>query len=247
MTYKFGKRPPKLDYRTLRFAKYLTPELPPPPPAYNVLDQVYANLPLAAHDTSMLFPLDGNGKYGCCTIAGIAHASTVYGGLVGNLDIPSEADVVKFYKCRTHGFDTGLNMLDVVRYWRKHKVFGDKILAFAALDLKTHKHDYVKTAIQLFGGVYLGFQVQADCQLDFNAGRPWTPGSLLNEGHAVYAVAYDAEGVTVLTWGSTQKGTWAWFDQTADEAYALLPPEAEMVNFTPGFDFAQLQSDLAAI
>jgi hypothetical protein len=29
-----------------------------------------------------------------------------------------------------------------------------------------------------------------------------------------------------------------------DEAYAILPPEAQKPGFAKGFDFAQLQSDL---
>jgi hypothetical protein len=32
-----------------------------------------------------------------------------------------------------------------------------------------------------------------------------------------------------------------------DEAYAILPPEAEQAGFAPGFNFAQLQTDLAAV
>jgi hypothetical protein len=57
-------------------------------------------------------------------------------------------------------------------------------------------------------------------------------------------VAYDAAGVTVLTWGNTQKATWAWWDECVDEAYAILPPEAAKKGFAPGFDIAQLQKDL---
>jgi hypothetical protein len=32
--YRFGKHPPKMDYRTLRFADYVTPGLAAPPPSY---------------------------------------------------------------------------------------------------------------------------------------------------------------------------------------------------------------------
>ena len=35
--YRFGKHPPKVDYRTLRFKNYLTPEIAAPPASYNVL------------------------------------------------------------------------------------------------------------------------------------------------------------------------------------------------------------------
>jgi hypothetical protein len=57
-------------------------------------------------------------------------------------------------------------------------------------------------------------------------------------------VAYDQNGVTVLTWGNIQQGTWAWWDECVEEAYAILPPEGQNPGFAKGFDFAQLQSDL---
>ena len=102
-------------------------------------------------------------------------------------------------------------------------------------------------AIQLFGGVYLGFQVQQNCVQEFDAHKPWTPGPLTNDGHAVFATGYDQNGVTVLTWGNTQQATWAWWDECVDEAYAILAPEAEKGGFAPGFDFAQLKADLADV
>jgi len=59
--------------------------------------------------------------------------------------------------------------------------------------------------------------------------------------------AYDAAGLTVLTWGSTQKATWPWSEECVDEAYAILPPEATDTSFRPGFNFAQLKADLQAV
>ena len=89
--------------------------------------------------------------------------------------------------------------------------------------------------------------MQQNCQQEFAAHKPWTPAPLTNDGHAVYAVGYDQNGVTVLTWGNTQQGTWGWWDECVDEAYAILPPEAKNPAFAPGFNFAQLQADLAAV
>jgi len=50
--------------------------------------------------------------------------------------------------------------------------------------------------------------------------------------------------LTMLTWGSTQKGTWAWWDECVDEAYAIVPPEAKKAGFAPGFNVQQLLADL---
>ena len=239
--YRFGKHPPKSDYRTLRFANYVTGSLAAPPAAYNVLDRVFAEL--GTKDPSVLFPMDGNDTLGDCTCAALAHAITVYRGLVGPRKvIMAEKAVTKLYMHLTGGVDSGMNELDVLNYWRQHSVDGDRILGFAAIGPKNHTH--VQQAIQLFGGVYLGFQVQKNAQQEFEQRKPWTPGPLTQDGHAVFATGYDATGVTVLTWGNTQKATWAWWDECVDEAYAILPSEASKPSFAPGFDIAQLKADL---
>ena len=241
--YRFGKHPPKVDYRTLRFRNYLTSAIAPPPASFNVLDRVYANLKTS--NPANLFPMDGNDTLGDCTIAALAHAITTYRGLLGHEKIMSRQAVVKLYEHLTGGPDTGLNEFDVLNYWRQNKVSGDEILAYVSIDPKNHTH--IQQAIQLFGGAYLGFQVQQNCVQEFDNHQPWTPGPLTNEGHAVYAVAYDANGVTVLTWGNTQQATWAWWDECVDEAYAILPPEAKKPGFAPGFNIAQLQTDLGDV
>jgi hypothetical protein len=239
-TLRFGKHPPKHDYRTLRLRNYLSPELSPPPPSFDVLADVYKKLKVS--DPSELFPMDGNDQYGDCTIAALAHATTVYAGKVGDKKIPPQGLVEKTYLHLTGGVDSGLQELDVLNYWRTHAVGGEKILAYVKLDERNH--DTVKQAIRLFGGVYLGFQVQKGCEQEFEQHKPWTPAPLTPHGHAVYAVAYDAKGVTVLTWGNTQLATWGWWDHCVDEAYAILPPQAKASDFDPGFNFKQLQADL---
>lgn len=238
--YRFGKHPPKVDYRTLRFKNYLSPTIAPPPASDNVLTRVYQKLKVT--DPAKLFPMDGNDTLGDCTIAALAHAVTVYRGLLGKKTIMAKQDVIKLYMHLTGGVDSGLNELDVLNYWRQNKVDGDEIITYAAIDVKNHTH--LEQAIHLFGGVYLGFQVQENCIQEFDAHKPWTPGRLTSDGHAVFAVAYDQKEVTVLTWGSTQQATWAWWDECVDEAYAILSPEAPTFE---GFDLAQLKTDLAAV
>jgi hypothetical protein len=242
--YRFGKLPPKVDYRTLRFKNYLTSAIAPPPSAYNVLTtSVYPKLKTT--DPTTLFPMDGNDTLGDCTIAALAHADTVFHGILGTNGIMAKQSVVKLYMHLTGGVDSGLNELDVLNYWRQNSASGDRIVNYVSIDPRNHTH--VQQAIQLFGGVYLGFQVQQNCVQEFDAHQAWTPGRLTSDGHAVYAVAYDQTYVTVLTWGNTQQATWAWWDDCVDEAYAILPPEAQEPGFAPGFNFAQLQSDLADV
>lgn len=244
---KFGKHPRRSDYRTLRFHDYLTDAIPAPPASCDVVARVLAELAVSGSTESIagLFPMDGNDQYGDCTIAAAAHATTVWHALTGRHYVSHAATVEHAYFALTGGDDTGLVELDVLNHWRHHSMTGEKILAYAKVD--PHNHDHVKQAIALFGGAYLGFQVQEAALDDFDAGRPWTPGPLTNDGHAVYVVAYDATTVTVLTWGATQKATWGWWDECVDEAYAIVPGDAKKTGFAPGYDLAQLETDLQAI
>jgi len=243
MGYRFGKHPVKSDYRTLRLRTYLTSALAPPPASFDNLARVFSNL--GTSDVATLFPMDGNDQYGDCTIAGLAHAATVFRGMVGKKAIMTTKAVEKLYFHLTGGVDSGLPELDVLNFWRQHSESGEQLLAFAQIDPKNHTH--VQQAIRLFGGVYLGFQVQQDAEADFRARKPWTPGVLTKDGHAVFATGYDTNGVTVLTWGDTQQGTWGWWDECVDEAYAVLPKDAKNAKFEPGFNFAQLQADLSDV
>jgi hypothetical protein len=241
-TFRFGKTARQHDPRTLQLARYMTIAVPPPPAKHDVLAAVYSKL--GTSDPTALFPMDGNDTVGDCTVAALAHAATIYFGLVGTRKLMTAKAVKALYFRLTGGVDSGLNELDVLNYWRKHTEAGDKILAFAEINRKNHTA--VKQAITLFGGAYIGFQVQENAINDFDARRTWTPGTLTQDGHAVYVVGYDAKGVTVLTWGNTQKATWAWWDECVDEAYAILPPQAKVVDFS-GLDLTQLYADLAAL
>ena len=242
-SYRFGKHPPLRDYRTLRFKDYLTSSLNPPPASANTLPRVYDGVRVS--DPTVLFPMDGNDTLGDCTIAALAHAVTAFRGLTGKKDIMAKKSVVKLYYHLTGGVDGGLNELDVLNHWRQHAVAGDKILGYVSIDPKNHIH--IEQAVQIFGGVYIGFQVQQNCIQEFDARQPWTPGPVTNDGHAVFVVGYDQTGVTVLTWGNTQQATWAWWDECVDEAYAVLPPEAANPAYAPGYNLAQLQTDLDAV
>lgn len=240
---RFGKHPPKHDYRTLRFGDYTTSALAPPPASADTLARAYQTL--GQPDTARWFPIDGNDRVGDCTIAAVAHIETVNRALIGQQYVMREKKVLREYYKLTGGLDTGLYCLDVLNHWRQEHVGPETILAFVKIDPRNHEH--VQQAIAVFGSVYVGFQVQENCIADFETGTPWSPGNLLPEGHCVAAVGYDDTMVNVLTWGATQLGTWLWWDQTVDEAYAILPREAKRDGWAPGFDFAMLEADLADV
>jgi hypothetical protein len=241
---RFGKKPPIRDYRTFMLKDYLVKdEIPNPPISFNSLERVYKNID--PDIPGIIFPMDANDRLGDCTIAGMAHADTVWSALVGNKSIYPEELVTRIYFHLTNGDDSGLAMLTVLEYFRKNIIMGEKIYAYVSIN--PHNHTHVKQAMMLFGGIYLGFQVQEDCMEEFKNKQPWTPGKLINAGHAVFAVGYDTTGINMLTWGDTQWGTWEWWDLCVDEAYAILPPEAIQPEFAPGFDFGKLRKDLITV
>lgn len=240
---RFGKKPPKIDYRTLSFGNYLTEDIPAPPPFVDLVDRVCINL--GESSIPQLFPLFANDILGDCAIAGAAHGVTVYHGMVKQKHILSQQSVIRIYFHLTGGIDSGLYMLDVIKYWRSNGMEDGKIFAYASVN--SHNHVHVKQAISIFGGLFMGFQCQENVLEEFKNHKPWQPGRLINAGHAVYVTGYDNDGVEVLTWGDTQKGTWAWWDMCVDECYALLPPESKCPGFTVGFDFERLNKDLAEV
>lgn len=241
-SFRFGKLPPKIDYRTLNFGTYLKDDIPAPPSETNLLVRVCANL---KHDPQYLFPMFANDTLGDCTIAGMAHGVTVYHGMVSQEHVPAQSEVIRIYNHLTGGVDSGLYLLDVIKYWRGTGIEESKIYAYA--NVSPHNHEHVKQAIAIFGGLFMGFQCQEKVLDEFRARKPWQPGKKINAGHAVYVAGYDYSGVEVLTWGTIQQGTWAWWDEHVDECYALLPPEAKVEGFTTGFDFARLKKDLSEV
>jgi hypothetical protein len=246
-SYKLGKHPPVVDERTLRFGKYVTPALPAPP----------ASVDYGAKVPS--WPMYANDQYGDCTCAAAGHMIQNWTASADGEVTPPETAVVKFYE---HFVgtppppDAGCNMLQVLNYWRKTGLAQHKINAYAALRLK--ERSQAMTALYLFGSIYIGvalpdFAVQGDPLT-----VPWVvpAGGAVgnaapdpNNGHCIPAVGYDANGLTIITWGEAKTMSWDFYDAYADEAFAVLSQDFIQKSGTnlDGFDLAALQADLGEI
>jgi hypothetical protein len=230
---KLGKRAPRLDPRTLRLAKYMG-ALPSAPSHCDVAP-------------GRSWPMFANDRLSDCTCAAVGHQIEAWGG-----HTPSELDVVRMYEA-VSGYtpsdsstDRGAVELDVLRYWRKTGIEGDRITAFGAVDV--HDHTHVKQACWLFGGLYIGLALPLTAQsqdvwhcagLSSAAAQPGSWG-----GHAVNVVGYSRTRVTVVTWGQVKQMTWGFWSRYCDEAYAVLSTDWKSPE---GFDLAALEADLAAI
>jgi hypothetical protein len=214
MNFKLGKLPPVYDSRTLRLENYLNvPELPP--------------LPETTDWFAMMSkpPMLGNDEYGDCVVAGAAHMVQAWSANASREHFIPEKKVVQTYLNLSGGADTGLNMLDFLKYWRKTGLDGHKIGAFAALDPKNLTS--IRYANYFFGGVYFGFNLPQSIKgqkvWDVPAGGPvgkGAPGSL--GGHCVNGGVATPRIIKVDTWGEEQTCTVNFVGTYADEAWAII-------------------------
>jgi hypothetical protein len=242
---KLGKRPARHDARTLQMANYL--ELPTIPPVRDWTQKAAANWGMMLND-----------QLGDCTCAATAHLIQAWTSNAGPKEITlPDAAVLKAYEAvggynpKEPDTDRGAVELDVLRYWRKTGIGGYKIDAFVGLEPKNHLH--VQAAVDLFGGAYIGLALPISAQRQQiwsvppgGATGTGAPGSW--GGHAVVVEAYDAHGLTCITWGQKKRLTWSFWDAYCDESYALLSELWAANNPAPnGFNFAALQADLKEV
>ena len=241
---KLGKHAARHDPRTLKLLRYVRAQLPPPKPAVNWSKRVSR------------WGVMKNNTLGDCTCAAAGHLIRLW---TASTKTVRDEDIIEAYRALS-GYqpgkpatDRGAVELDVLKYWRKTGIGGHRILAFVAVE--PGEIDQIKTSIELFGGCYIGLELPLSAQKQ----RVWSvppsgakgkakPGSW--GGHAVPVVAYDARGLTVVTWGATKRMTWDFWRAYCDEAYALLSTywiDAHCGVNPEGFALDQLKADLAAV
>jgi hypothetical protein len=235
---RLGRLPKVDDPRNLRLGRYLAGGAQPP-----------ARLDLAAGIAR--FPLYGNHRLCDCTAAAAAHMVEVWSRQVaGRARLFRLAEVVALYDLVNNGRDRGASMLRLLRAWRKVGLAGDRILAFAEVDVRDRAQ--ARLGCWLFSGLFLGLEMPAAASRqevwDVAPGPEGKPGSWGK--HTVNVVGYDADGLVAVTWGRLQRMTWAFWDACAHEAYVCLPSEYSRLPSRPlenGLDLAALQRDLAAV
>jgi hypothetical protein len=245
---KLGKKPAKFDSRTLLLAKYLTKDLPPPPVSVDYEKRVKA------------WPMYGNDTTGDCTCAAAGHMIQEWTANTGREKTPPISAILKVYKHFVDGqTDQGVNMIDVLNYWRKVGFGKDRIHAFTQLELKNNIQ--VQDAVWLFGGCYLGLDLP-DFTVPKGLGDPKVPWIVPpkgphgdaapreNNGHCVPVVAYDPRSLWVVTWGILKQMSWQFYITYADEAYAVLSPDwvsTRLKKAPPGLDLETLEKDLSQV
>jgi hypothetical protein len=246
---KLGKQVARHDPRALLMATYVTPALPTPPTSFDLTTKIKA------------WGMMDNDDIGDCTCAAAGHLLMEWTENASKkMFTPTDQQIIAAYSAitgynpATGANDNGAVEVDVLNYWRQQGIAGHKITAYVSLEPSNHNH--VMDSVYIFGGCYIGLQLPISAQAQVQNHQPWSvpPGGTTGDGkpgswggHAVPVMAYDAQGVTVVTWGALQIMTWSFWEAYCDEAYAILSPDylTGKKKSPQGFDVDQLQADLA--
>lgn len=216
-----GRLPVKKDIRNLKIGAYLKNEHINLPSQWNWDEAIGKDAWGAMH----------NNKIANCTIATAGHLIMAWTASNGQLFIPSDNAIIHTYSAMT-GYDpntgkndTGLNSLDVLKYWRKYFIHGHKIFAYADIDWLDHEE--VKKAIYLFGGCFAGLNLPKTCEEQHRWELPASGATGDFEigswgGHAMLISGYSENGLKAVTWGVEKWMSWEYWDTYCDEAYAVL-------------------------
>lgn len=196
--------------------------------------------------SSVAWGMDNNDRIGDCTIAGVDHLLKAWDAEVGLSDALSDVNIEQTYFQLTGGPDSGLVERDVLDHWQNEGLFSHQIKAYAPVQLDA---SFLREALYLYGGVYLGVQLPETAEEQFAAGEPWgvVPGAQIVGGHCIVMVGYNSNGASIVTWGQRTWATWDWMKQYLDEAWVAIGPEFVQVGKGPVVDVAALTSDLGSL
>jgi hypothetical protein len=239
-TGKLGKLAPQFPVALKELHSYTVEPLPAAPAAVDHSAKVPT------------FPMDGNDKYGDCTMAAAAHLIQSWNADVDvTMPVPTPTEVVAEYLKLSRGADSGLVESRVLKTWMASGLWGNKITGYAPVNV--HNLESLKKAVAYFGGVYVGIQVPDNAMDQFRAGQPWSlvadwQNQGIEGGHAIPILGYDDQWMYCVTWGAVQKMAWDWWSAYGDEAWVVLSKEYEEAGHPiNGIDVAALKADLASI
>jgi hypothetical protein len=252
---KLGRLKSRPDRRTLRMARYLTAELPPPPPRTEWRTRVNPSPGFLRSKWKMLL----NDEIGDCVIAAADHLEMSWSWNSGIPFVPTDEQAQADYSAVT-GYDPahpetdqGADPLTVLKYWRNTGLAGIKIEAFVSTNAQRYAE--VQQSINLFEGSFISLGLPLAAQelstWDIPKGQPltgiWEPESW--GGHMVAGVDYDGDWMTIITWGEEKQMSRAFLDAYCDESYCVLCSRMLGSDGTSplGFDMATLDSDLQLV
>jgi hypothetical protein len=215
---RLGKLPPKFSVKALRIERYLDLPALPAPPASRIWSAKVSRIGMMLND-----------QLGCCAIAGPGHQIETWSANNGQEIVVPDSAILKAYEA-VGGYrpehpetDGGCILRDMLDYWRKAGIFGNRILAHA--DVPLGNRAMTETCINLFGGSIIGVALPLSAQTQEiwtvvrGSASAWA-GSW--GGHCVDVVDYDPLYISFFSWGKLMKMTWDFFFEYCDENHAVV-------------------------
>ena len=210
---KLGKLLKKRDPRTFQLRALLSTDVETPVSYFPSFDINNINWEMLAND-----------ELGDCVEAAQGHALMSWAQTKAiELNITDDM-IVKMYSNITgynghQNTDNGTVMLDALNYWRKNRLDGRIILAYA--EIKPGSQYDLKDSVFVFNGAWRGLELAVSVQ-GKDVWEVPSKRSAVWGGHCVFAVAYDADYIYFVSWGKIYKMTWQFYSVYCDEAYALI-------------------------
>ena len=164
-------------------------------------------------------------------------------------------EVISIYKTQNPNFptdDNGMDIQTLLGYLIKNGgPDGVKPIAFASVDFTNLEE--VKAALAIFGGIWLGVNVQNSNMDDFNSGKPWDyhNGDSIEGSHSILAGGYlgkSSDDVRFITWAEETGFTDNFWKHLAEESWVVVWPELLGVKqFVQGIDLNQLALDYKSL
>ncbi len=245
MALMYGCKPPK-NAPSLKFRDYLAA-----PPAHAAACDYLASL----SDWQML----GNDSKGDCVAVTWANTRRLVTNTLGVYSYPTLDQVLAFYATQNpDGADNGMDIQTALETLvSAGGPDGVKAVGFAAVDYTNPEE--VKAAINIFGSVWTGVNVQSNNESEFSAGQPWdfTPGAASIGGHSIITGGYGTFNPTTPQLSGDQKFvTWAqetsftdafWSNQVAQAWVVIWPEHMGLREFVTGMDMPTFASDFTDI
>lgn len=239
LTVCLGRKPPRRAKKAPRLADYLETGGTPPPDTFD----------LGAKAQTSIAHMYANDRLGDCVLAGKHHSLGLWSGndAPNQVVLATDQEVVDAYHRICGAGDNGCVITDVLDAFKSGGLMAGgqahKIDGYVAVDWPDKLQTMV--AMYLFGPLTIGV----------NLPQAWTSSDIWDVtnsqivgGHDVCTVGYDAQGVTIASWGRTYKITWAaWTSRKwLEECWALLAPDwygSDRIGAT-GVNLDKLKADL---
>jgi hypothetical protein len=233
---KLGRKPPIPGRASLKLSSFLS--------------AIPYHSPVADHLSIGGWKMLGNDQYGDCVAVTRSDFIRVMTRLAGHERYPDLTETLEFYKTQNPDFprqDEGM----VIQYALEEMLRRGEILAFAKVDHSNSEE--VAAAIDIFGALWVGINVQAANMDQFNLGRQWdyTPGSPDDGGHSILYGGYNTDRnmpERCKTWGRVQDSTDAFWQHQVEEAWIVVFPEnLGTAQFQQGIDIKALKKAYSAL